>query len=106
TSSCQVETPAPFRPWIAVWLNFSDDHLDRHPTVESYAAAKARIFANQRAGDWALLNADDEIVMAHSEGIASQRTLFALSGRVRDGFVVDGEWIVKRTGTRSEQLAP
>jgi UDP-N-acetylmuramoylalanine--D-glutamate ligase len=105
-SSFQLETTTTFRPWIAVWLNFSDDHLDRHPTVESYAAAKARIFANQRAGDWALVNADDEIVMAHSEGIASQRALFALSGRVRDGFVVDGEWIVKRTGTRSEQLAP
>jgi UDP-N-acetylmuramoylalanine--D-glutamate ligase len=105
-SSFQLETTTTFRPWIAVWLNFSDDHLDRHPTVESYAAAKARIFANQRAGDWALVNADDEIVMAHSEGIASQRALFALSGRIRDGFVVDGEWIVKRTGTRSEQLAP
>ena len=36
---------------------FADDHLDRHPTVEAYAAAKARIFANQRAEDWAVVNA-------------------------------------------------
>ena len=35
-------------------LNFSPDHLDRHPSVEAYGAAKARIFENQDAGDWAV----------------------------------------------------
>ncbi len=48
-SSFQLETTTTFRPWIALWLNLADDHLDRHPDVEAYAAAKARIFANQRA---------------------------------------------------------
>ena len=57
TSSFQLETTTTFRPWVAVWLNFSDDHLDRHPSVDSYASAKARIFANQAADDWALFNA-------------------------------------------------
>ena len=46
-SSKQIDT---FHPWIAVMLNFSPDHLDRHPSVEAYAAAKARIFENQTAG--------------------------------------------------------
>ena len=41
-SSFQLETTTSFRPWIALWLNFADDHLDRHPSVEAYAAAKAR----------------------------------------------------------------
>src|SRR5215218_2778802 len=47
TSSFQLEQIDTFHPWIAVMLNFSPDHLDRHPTVDAYAAAKARIFENQ-----------------------------------------------------------
>src|SRR5262245_15276155 len=45
TSSFQLETTTTFHPWVAVWLNFAADHLDRHPSVNAYAAAKARIFA-------------------------------------------------------------
>lgn len=57
-SSFQLETTDTFRPWIAALLNFSPDHLDRHPDAASYAAAKQRIFANQRPEDWAVVNAD------------------------------------------------
>jgi len=106
TSSFQLETTTTFHPWIAVWLNFADDHLDRHPTIASYAAAKARIFANQDAGDWAVLNADDAAVLEHARGAAAARVLFSLEGRPRDGFVVDGGWIVRRTGTGVERLIP
>ena len=105
-SSFQLETTTTFRPWIAVWLNFADDHLDRHPSIESYAAAKARIFANQTADDWAVVNADDATVMAQSRGTAAHRVQFALSGRISDGFVVDGDWIVRRTATGTEPLFP
>jgi UDP-N-acetylmuramoylalanine--D-glutamate ligase len=106
TSSFQLETTTTFHPWIAVWLNFADDHLDRHPTVASYAAAKARIFANQDAGDWAVLNADDAAVLEHARGAAASRVLFSLEGRAGDGFVVDGGWIVRRTGTSVQRLIP
>jgi UDP-N-acetylmuramoylalanine--D-glutamate ligase len=106
TSSFQLETTTTFRPWIAVWLNFADDHLDRHPTVEAYAAAKARIFANQQASDWAVVNADDAEVMRRARGGAAQRVEFSLAGSIADGFVVDGDWIVQRTGTRSGRLIP
>jgi len=113
-SSFQLETTSTFRPWIAVWLNFADDHLDRHPTIEAYAAAKARIFANQRATDWAVVNADDPTVMTRSEGIAAQRVQFSASGHVSEGFLIEDDWIVKRSGfgTRDsgsptvEQLIP
>jgi UDP-N-acetylmuramoylalanine--D-glutamate ligase len=105
-SSFQLETTTTFRPWIALWLNLADDHLDRHPNVEAYAAAKARIFANQRQGDWAVVNVDDPIVMAHSQGIAATRVGFSPFGTTRDGFSVDGEWIVRRTGTAAERLVP
>jgi UDP-N-acetylmuramoylalanine--D-glutamate ligase len=105
-SSFQLETTATFRPWIALWLNFADDHLDRHPTVDAYATAKARIFANQRATDWAVVNADDATVMARSRGIAAQRVMFSPEGNLADGFLVDGDWIVRRTYTTMERLLP
>ena len=106
TSSFQLETTTTFHPGVAVWLNFADDHLDRHPTVEAYASAKARIFANQTADDWAVINADDPAVMARSGASKARRIEFALSGRADDGFVVDGEWIVRRTAAGSEKLFP
>ena len=105
-SSFQLETTTTFRPWIALWLNLADDHGDRHPDVATYAAAKARIFANQRAEDWAVVNLEDPIVMAHSVGIASRRVGFSPLGSTNDGFSVDGEWIVRRTPTATERLVP
>jgi len=105
-SSFQLETTVTFRPWIALWLNFADDHLDRHPTVEAYASAKARVFANQQPTDWAVVNADDTTVMARSRGIAARRVMFSPTGAVADGFLVDGDWIVRRTQTSVERLIP
>jgi len=106
TSSFQLETTTKFHPWIAVWLNFAADHLDRHPSVDAYAAAKARIFANQRESDWAVLNADDPEVLRRARGSAARQLLFSLEGFTGDGFVVDGEAIVRRTGTDVERLIP
>jgi UDP-N-acetylmuramoylalanine--D-glutamate ligase len=54
-SSFQLETIDTFRPRIAVYLNLTPDHLDRYPTLEAYAAAKARIFENQKAEDVAVI---------------------------------------------------
>ena len=104
TSSFQLETTTTFRPWVAVWLNFADDHLDRHPSIESSASAKARIFATHPIDDWALVNADDPAVTARSDDVIARRVPFALSGRIATGFVVDGEWIVKRTAAGTERL--
>jgi UDP-N-acetylmuramoylalanine--D-glutamate ligase len=105
-SSFQLETTTTFRPWIALWLNLADDHLDRHPSVEAYADAKARVFAHQRADDWAVVNLDDPIVMARSEGIASRRVGFSPLGSTSNGYSVDGDWIVRRTTTATERLVP
>ncbi|HEX8817859.1 MAG TPA: UDP-N-acetylmuramoyl-L-alanine--D-glutamate ligase [Terriglobales bacterium] len=58
-SSFQLETIQTFRPHIAAILNITPDHLDRHRTFTAYADAKARIFENQQAADFAVLNADD-----------------------------------------------
>ncbi len=55
-SSFQLELIRTFRPAVAVWMNFAADHLDRHPSLEAYLAAKQRIFENQTASDTAVLN--------------------------------------------------
>src|SRR5215472_6045336 len=58
-SSFQLETIQKFRPKVAVILNITPDHLDRHRTFQAYVDAKARIFENQQADDLAVLNMDD-----------------------------------------------
>ena len=63
-SSFQLEGTEAFHPRVAVFLNLSPDHLDRHPSFEDYARAKARIFRNQTEQDWAVVNADDPGVLA------------------------------------------
>jgi len=106
TSSFQLEQIDTFHPWIAVMLNFSPDHLDRHPSVEAYAAAKARIFENQSADDWAVVNADDPAVLDIARrGRAAQR-LFALGAAIPVGTVVENGWIVDRARDRAERLVP
>jgi UDP-N-acetylmuramoylalanine--D-glutamate ligase len=58
-SSFQLETIQTFRPKVAVVLNVTPDHLDRHRTFQAYVDAKSRIFENQQASDFAVLNEDD-----------------------------------------------
>jgi len=70
-SSFQLETIVTFRPRISVILNITPDHLDRHKTFDNYVNAKARIFENQKADDFTILNADDP-------------TTAALAGRTHD----------------------
>src|SRR5204863_6908526 len=104
TSSFQLEQIDAFHPWIAVMLNFSPDHLDRHPTVDAYAAAKARIFENQEPSDWAVINADDPAVLELARrGRAAQR-LFARQAPLAEGTVIERDWIVDRRKNATERL--
>lgn len=77
-SSFQLETTATFKPWIAALLNFSPDHLDRHPDEASYAAAKLRIFANQDADDWAVVNADSPEAMQMTQNVRARVVTFGI----------------------------
>src|SRR2546428_13120307 len=87
-------------------LNFSPDHLDRHPTVDAYAAAKARIFQNQQASDWAVVNADDASVVALTRLGRATRRHFARDASLAEGTVIENGWIVDRRATASERLVP
>ena len=105
-SSFQLESTDSFHPWIAVLLNLSSDHLDRHATEEEYAAAKARIFRNQGAGDWAVVNADDPRALALARDTRAQRFDFALDAPLEDGVTVAGDHIVERRRGVSTPVMP
>jgi UDP-N-acetylmuramoylalanine--D-glutamate ligase len=106
TSSFQLEQIATFHPWIAVMLNFSPDHLDRHPSVAAYAAAKARIFENQDAHDWAVVNADDPAVLELARRGRARLRLFGRDAAIADGTVVERGWIVDRRTGQDVRLVP
>jgi len=92
-SSFQLELTDKFRPNIAVLLNLTPDHLDRHKTMESYTAAKAHIFAKQTELDAAVLNADDAPTVALAPR-KPQRFWFSRKKAVDQGACVRGEDIV------------
>ena len=87
-SSFQLETIGSFRTDVAVLLNLSPNHLDRHPNFEAYIAAKARIFSNQTQDDYAILNADDNNVMKLAPSIRSQKVLFSRRRELPSGVFV------------------
>ncbi len=106
TSSFQLEETDTFHPWIAVMLNFSPDHLDRHPGVQAYADAKARIFRNQGERDWAVVNADDPAVVEMARHSRARRQSFGRTAGIDEGTTVEDGWIVGRSRGRSERLVP
>ena len=100
-SSFQLELIETFHPDIAVLLNLTPDHLDRHKTMEAYTAAKARIFEKQTESDFAVLNADDPATAA----LAPKRPQvywFSRKQRVLQGAYLRGEEIVFRTSKQEE----
>ena len=102
-SSFQLESTERFRPAVAVVLNVTPDHLDRHHTIEAYVAAKARILANQRAEDWAVLNEADAWY-EHFRAAARARVLpFRASGVPARGVGVDAGSLVVRAGDAPAQ---
>jgi len=101
-SSFQLEATDTFHPWIAVLLNFSPDHLDRHENVDAYAAAKTKVFSRQTDNDWAVLNADDPATLEMARRARARRLLFSLRGAPTDGIVLEGDTIVRRAGLERE----
>jgi UDP-N-acetylmuramoylalanine--D-glutamate ligase len=90
-SSFQLETTQSFHPRIAVILNVTPDHLDRHGTFDNYRAMKEKIFANQTAEDFLILNGDDPVAQQAASRTRSRIFWFSRSKIVRSGaFVMNG----------------
>jgi len=105
-SSFQLETIVEFRPRIAVILNITPDHLDRHKTFDNYVNAKARIFENQRENDFTILNADDPATAALSKRTAGQVFWFSRKNEIEKGAFARGGHIYVRDGHFDREILP
>jgi UDP-N-acetylmuramoylalanine--D-glutamate ligase len=107
-SSFQLETTVEFHPAIAVILNITPDHLDRHGSFESYAAAKERIFAAQTAADCLVLNADNAPAAQSAARSAARVYLFSVEHAVAQGAWLESGAVVYRAapGAESEWVMP
>lgn len=109
-SSFQMETADTFHPRVALLTNITEDHLNRHGTMEVYTEMKMRMFANQTREDWAVFNADDPGLRGLSERVRSRVLEFSRKKTVREGaYVRDGEVILRlngqeRTVCRTEEI--
>jgi UDP-N-acetylmuramoylalanine--D-glutamate ligase len=103
-SSFQLETIHSFRPKVAVILNVTPDHLDRHRTFEAYVDAKARILENQQSADLAVLNADDPTCVAMARRTKAQVFWFSRQKEVQRGAgVLEGN-ILFRDGAQQREI--
>lgn len=97
-SSFQLELIETFRPNISVFLNLTPDHLDRHGSMEAYAAAKVRIFENQTSADVAILNADDPASTPYAP-TKPKVFWFSRKQRVANGaFLMDDQIVFRNHG--------
>jgi UDP-N-acetylmuramoylalanine--D-glutamate ligase len=100
-SSFQLETIDRFRPGVGLLLNLAPDHLDRYDRVEDYYRAKARLFENQAASDFAVVNADDPRVLEAAREALAKRVAFSRRRRLAEGAYLDADQlIVALSGTR------
>ncbi|SRR5579871_1856521 len=104
-SSFQLETIETFRPKVAVVLNVTPDHLDRHRTFAAYVDAKARIFENQLKDDFAVLNADDPTCVEMARRTSAQVFWFSRKKELNQGtFVHDGQIVFRGPGGQQEVM--
>ncbi|WP_018085517.1 UDP-N-acetylmuramoyl-L-alanine--D-glutamate ligase [Desulfurispora thermophila] len=102
-SSFQLETIHTFRPRVGLVLNLTPDHLDRHGSMENYAAAKARITMNQGPEDFLVLNYDDPWTRAMAGNTRARVIFFSRRHNLEQGvFVQDGRMVAALPGGRQE----
>jgi UDP-N-acetylmuramoylalanine--D-glutamate ligase len=104
-SSFQLETVEGFRPRVGVWLNVSEDHLDRHPSVAAYADLKARLLRRQGPDDVAVLNADDPRIRARAPAFAAELRWFRTAGPLARGAFLEGGALVLCDARETQRFA-
>ena len=92
-SSFQMETADTFHPHVALLTNITEDHLNRHGTMEVYTALKMRMFRNQTASDYAVFNADDPGLAGLSKQVHSKVMKFSRKKEVREGAFVRDDMV-------------
>lgn len=103
-SSFQLETVERFRPKVSAILNITPDHLNRHHTMENYAAAKEAVCKNQTREETCVLNYENSYTRDFGERCPAQVVWFSSARRLEDGFYLDGEEIYRAKKGVSERL--
>jgi len=101
-STFQLEWIEKFKPKVAVVLNITPDHLDRHKTMANYIDLKLKIFANQNGTDTAIVNHDDENLSSYRS--QSDRLLFSTSKNVADGCFIENERLSFSNDSRQHEI--
>ncbi|MDT7043341.1 UDP-N-acetylmuramoyl-L-alanine--D-glutamate ligase [Candidatus Nitronereus thalassa] len=105
-SSFQLETIDRFCPHVAVILNVTPDHLDRHASFADYIAAKGRIFENQTADDFAVLNVDDNQLLPLHESIQALSVGFSMKERLPNGVFLNDPLIMASMSGQTYPIMP
>ena len=93
-SSFQMETTQKFHPKVAIILNITPDHLDRHKSFEKYCAVKEKIFANQTENDFLILNQDDPITRDLGNNCPAKKIYFSMENPLQSGIYIKSEKII------------
>jgi len=101
-SSFQLEWINSFRPTVAALLNLSEDHLDRYASYQDYINAKLRIFENQTAEDFAVINRDDPLVWQYAQTLTAQVFPFSRKQELDEGIFHNNDVICFRHNGHEE----
>ena len=96
-SSFQLETIEQFRPKVSAILNITEDHLNRHHTMEEYIRVKELITKNQGPEDVCVLNYEDEVLRKFGENIVPKVVYFSSLRKLDQGIYLDGDQIILKT---------
>jgi len=106
-SSFQLEATENFKPRVALVLNLTPDHIDRHGSFEGYIEAKAKIYANQDKLDWLILNWDDEETKKLGADAPSRVIYFSRRHILKEGFCIENGFLtVKMDGVTTTIIRP
>lgn len=100
-SSFQLESAPSFRPVVSAILNVTPDHLNRHYTMDNYAAVKGRIAANQTDSEYCVLNYEDERLRSFAETVQAQVVWFSSARVLESGIWLEDGVITYRIGDKS-----
>lgn len=103
-SSFQLEEIEQFRPYIAVLLNLTPDHLDRYPSMKAYSSAKLNIYKNQQQSDFLVVNMDD-LLLARIISSKSQKIPFSIRKKLDMGYFISDNCVVEKVRNRTGRIS-
>lgn len=103
-SSFQLETIADFVPKVSAILNITEDHLNRHHTMEEYIRVKERIAENQTKEDFCILNYEDEVLRKFGDQCPATPVFFSSERKLPEGIFLDGDRIIMKTSDTETEI--